>query len=76
MFHTIDLHNKPYDLSNEDSKSVAVTTGRAGCEILIVNLKTKSDDKTINTEHSCYGVSLFDGNLIYNSCTKDCCHLI
>ncbi|CAC5365254.1 unnamed protein product [Mytilus coruscus] len=69
-FHSIDLHIKPYDLSNVDSQTLAVTTGSAGRKILIVNLKEKSVEKTINTEHYCCGVSFFDGNLIYSSRSK------
>ncbi|VDI16849.1 Hypothetical predicted protein [Mytilus galloprovincialis] len=67
ILHTIKLPKKLYDITHVNNQTVAVTTGSYESQILIVDLKTRSLEKTIKTKKSCYGISFDNGSLIHNS---------
>lgn len=67
MLYTIGLPIEPYDIVLVTDQTLAVTTAKKSCPLLIVNVKDRLVEKTIQTKESIFGISFADGKLICNS---------
>ncbi|XP_063418386.1 uncharacterized protein LOC134701177 [Mytilus trossulus] len=60
--HHMSLSYEPWDITEIDSNTVAVSCG-VNKTILIINISTRSVTSTINTSGYCWGISYNDNNL-------------